>query len=86
MALEWSPPEFDGGAPITTYVVEKRDVASTKGWVIASKSAVRDTSFTVPNLILGATYEFRVTAENEAGIGEASEPSEQITTKSKEGN
>lgn len=75
----WNLPESDGGVPIQNYVVEKRDVSSTKGWIIASKQIVRAPPFVIEPLTTGATYEFRVSAENEVGLGLPSEPSEPVT-------
>ena len=78
--LKWEKPIKDGGAPITGYVIEKKEKDSTK-WV---KAAVIDgdvNSGRVPDLIDGETYQFRVKAVNAAGPGEASEPSKPILVK-----
>ena len=56
-----------------------------RGWIQTSKTIVRGTSYDVSGLDAGATYQFRVTAETEAGIGVASEPSAEILIKPKEG-
>jgi len=45
------------------------------------KETVDKTSYTVTGLTAGATYEFRVTAENKAGLGPASEPSRPAAAK-----
>ena len=67
--LAWSPPSGDGGAPITNYVVEMREAGDMK-WRVANKGQVtKDASYTVTGLREGASYEFRVSAENKAGTG-----------------
>jgi len=45
------------------------------------KETVDKTSYTVTGLTAGATYEFRVAAENKAGLGPASEPSRPAAAK-----
>ncbi len=32
MTLAWQPPVSDGGAAITGYIIERRDVAGVAGW------------------------------------------------------
>lgn len=72
MDLEWVAPKKDGGAPITGYIIE----AKTKygGWEKAAMVGPT-TSATVPGLIEGEEYEFRVIAVNKAGPGEPSDGS-----------
>ena len=70
--LSWEPPKSDGGAEITNYVVEYRIEGGFK-WVRV-KDAVPDTKYTIKTLVEGNTYEFRVAAENRAGVGPASDP------------
>lgn len=78
--LKWEPPKNDGGAPITGYIIEKKDKSATK-W---TKAAVVDGPLCearVPDLIEGLDYQFRVKAVNQAGPGNPSDPSEMVTTK-----
>jgi hypothetical protein len=55
--LKWSPPREDGGAPITGYVVEKKDKFGN--WEKALEVPAGQTTCTVPDLVEGQTYEFR---------------------------
>lgn len=65
--LAWKPPTYDGGLPITHYVVERIDFSGTSWITIAS--SVRDTRFTVHGLTEGQEYNFRIHAANDNGIG-----------------
>ncbi|KAF8572507.1 hypothetical protein P879_00960 [Paragonimus westermani] len=71
--LEWTPPENDGGSPITGYIVEKCD-ATTGVWERLPTSP-SGTSCPVRGLVEGKRYRFRVTAVNALG---PSEPTEAI--------
>ena len=74
--ITWSAPTSDGGSPIKTYVIERKDNFSTR-WTVASRDEmVTETSFVVRDLREGEEYQFRVAAENKAGVGKPSEPSE----------
>ena len=75
-AFQWAIPESDGGSPITNYVIEYRKVGDKK-WLKANKGEViSDTNFTLSGTAEEVDYEFRVAAENKAGIGPYSPPSE----------
>ena len=74
-SLSWSPPSSDGGAPITNYVVEMKAKKDVKWQNVSKGQSVTETEFTVPGLTEGVEYEFRVAAENKAGVGQASQPS-----------
>lgn len=65
--LSWKPPNYDGGLPVSHYVVERKDVSGTIWITIAS--SVRDTKYTVLGLTEGQEYNFRVHAANENGTG-----------------
>ena len=78
MTLSWTPPDSDGGAPITKYILEKKEAFSSR-WSEVTK--VTSTEFKVTGLKEGSEYQFRVSAENKAGVGKPSEPSESKVAK-----
>lgn len=67
VTVSWEPPEMDGGAPLSGYVVEQRD-AHRPGWLPVSESVTR-TTFKFSKLTEGSEYVFRVAATNRFGIG-----------------
>ena len=69
--LEWTAPSDAGGVPITGYRIEMR-VGSGNWTVQASDTGSDATAATVSGLSNGVGYRFRVTARNEAGLGETS--------------
>ncbi|XP_063069289.1 titin-like [Engraulis encrasicolus] len=71
MVVTWERPSDDGGSSITGYIVEKRDKDGVR-WTRCNKHAVSELRLRVTGLIEGHSYEFRVSAENEAGVGEPS--------------
>lgn len=72
VSLSWNVPDDDGGRPITSYTIEKRDI-NRRTWS-ACGSCV-ETSFVVDKLLEGQGYMFQVKALNEVG---ASEPAETL--------
>lgn len=72
ISLAWQKPNYDGGSPITGYIIEKREGVSTR-WSKANLTNVTDTRFTVTGLTQDETYEFRVMAKN--AVGSVSNPS-----------
>lgn len=76
-SLEWHPPDYCGGKPISGYIVERRERGND--WIKCNNYPTPNTSYTVPDLREGARYEFRVIAVNEAGPGNPSKPSLPIT-------
>lgn len=81
VALKWKAPNEDGGAPIFNYIVEYRIEGGFK-FIRANKEGLPATAFTVKNLEKDTIYEFRISAENRAGVGPASDPT--TPTKAKE--
>lgn len=73
LVLTWAPPEDDGGSPILGYIVESKDKFSSR-WTKQNIGLVRQPKFQVINMKEATDYEFRILAENKAGMGEASEP------------
>lgn len=84
ITLVWHPTLFDGGSPITNYIIEKRDLLSSH-WTIVNFAAVTDTHYNIGHLVPGLEYEFRVSAENIAGIGLPSPKSDIIILNCREG-
>uniref|UniRef100_A0A672QCF5 Titin n=1 Tax=Sinocyclocheilus grahami TaxID=75366 RepID=A0A672QCF5_SINGR len=73
MTICWSAPDTDGGSKILGYIIEKRDRSGIR-WTRCNRKKVTDVCFRVHGLIEDHEYEFRVSAENAAGIGEPSLP------------
>ena len=83
MDLTWTAPESDGGAEITNYTLQYRKQGDTK-W---KKYTPKENDGKIPILTHKVTglnedtyYEFRVAAENRAGMGPYSDPSEPAKT------
>ena len=80
VSLQWEPAESDGGSPITGYVIEKRD-ADRNNWIKVSTATSDRTTYKVGKLFEGASYVFRVSAENSVGVSEPVELVESVTAK-----
>lgn len=65
--LAWNPPRDDGGSPITNYIVECRQLDKEE-WVKLS-ATVKLTTFKACKLTALKEYVFRISAENQYGIG-----------------
>jgi CSLREA domain-containing protein len=70
-SVSFTPPTFNGGAPITIYTVTGSPGGAT---VVGTSSPL-----TVTGLTNGASYTFTVTATNSAGTGPASGSSNSVT-------
>lgn len=75
MTVTWTAPESDGGAPITGYYVERKEATSSR-WTRITKESLLDITLRAKDLMEKSKYEFRVLAENKAGVGPPSEPSD----------
>ena len=73
VSLEWKPPKNDGGSEVFSYSIEYRVEGGYK-WVQANKEHMPATYYTVKGLKEETLYEFRVAAENRAGVGPFCEP------------
>ncbi len=78
--IEFQPPAFDGGSPITGYIIERRQVATSR-WLRCTKEPTKQLANTINDLIDGLEYEFRIIAENLAGQSDPSEPSKSFIAK-----
>ena len=77
----WHTPDTDGGAPIKGYIVEKKERFGTRWLRVNKDDLVTECECTAYELAVGSEYQFRVTAENKAGLSKPSEPSDGITIK-----
>ena len=84
MTVSWAVPESDGGAPIKGYILERKEVTSTR-WVRVNKELHESTILKVTDLREKSEYQFRIKAENMAGEGLASDPSDIFLAKSPHG-
>uniref|UniRef100_A0A665TAP5 Titin n=1 Tax=Echeneis naucrates TaxID=173247 RepID=A0A665TAP5_ECHNA len=75
MTVEWKPPTNNGGSPILGYHLERKEKNSLL-WTRLNKLLIPDTHFKTTELEEGIEYEFRVYAENIAGMSPASKVSE----------
>uniref|UniRef100_A0AAF5DMX8 non-specific serine/threonine protein kinase n=1 Tax=Strongyloides stercoralis TaxID=6248 RepID=A0AAF5DMX8_STRER len=82
VSLKWDPPDSDGGAPITQYIIEKKNKHS-RDWQECGKVTGQDTEATITGLKEGEEYQFRVIAVNKAGPGEPSDSSKKVIAKAR---
>ncbi|KAK1888212.1 Titin [Dissostichus eleginoides] len=75
MVVEWEPPAKDGGSPLIGYHLERKEKNSIL-WTKLNKLVIPDARFKTNGLEEGIEYEFRVFAENIAGISPSSKISE----------
>ena len=68
--ITWDAPEEDGGSTITGYFVEKL-VGSC--WIKVNRKSMEERKLRVDDLVEGSENEYRVMAENAAGVGKASQ-------------
>lgn len=65
--LSWDKPLSDGGSRIHGYWVDKRE-ANSDTWQRVNIAICLPTQLNISNLIEGREYEFRVFAQNDAGL------------------
>uniref|UniRef100_A0A673JCP6 Uncharacterized protein n=1 Tax=Sinocyclocheilus rhinocerous TaxID=307959 RepID=A0A673JCP6_9TELE len=66
LTLGWTMPLFDGGSPISGYIIERRHKGGK--WIRVNKTPCKDLRYRVLGLFEDNEYEFRVFAENVAGF------------------
>lgn len=68
VCLSWATPDYDGGSPVTNFIVLKRQT-STPTWAEVSTNIARS-SIKVTKLTKGEEYQFRIKAENRYGVSD----------------
>uniref|UniRef100_A0A7N8Y5C1 Titin n=1 Tax=Mastacembelus armatus TaxID=205130 RepID=A0A7N8Y5C1_9TELE len=76
ITLTWEPPLNDGGAQIHHYIVERHE-ATRRTWQ-QSGGKCTHRILKIQDLLEGVPYFFRVSAENQYGVGEAFELTEPV--------
>ena len=79
VTLTWVAPTSNGGAAVTSYLIETSTDGST--WTQAATTSARE--FTVTGLTNGTAYRFRISAENAAGAGASAQASSTVTPSAK---
>lgn len=72
ISLAWRQPKYDGGAEVTSYVLEIRPLGKDNFTRVATDSNLMERRFVHEGLKVGSTYEFRVSAVNQVGQGKPS--------------
>lgn len=84
VSLTWEKPRSDGGGRITGYWIEKRE-HGTDNWSRVNITPCITNMINIPSLIEDRRYEFRVFAENEAGLSKPSIASNSVKIKDPNG-
>lgn len=74
MLVTWHEPK-DNGSPILGYWIERKEISS-KNWTRVNRSLLNSLEVRAEGLMEGLTYVFRVCAENLAGSGNFSVPTD----------
>jgi titin len=85
IVVEWAAPRNDGGAPIRGYVLERKQAFSTR-FVRLARGLVGETYYKDTAVLADTDYEYRVAAENEAGVGAFSQSTGPILAREPFGN
>lgn len=72
MSLAWSPPDDEGGAKVTGYLIEMQKVGSVT-WIKCNTTPSMICEYTLTQMPAGEEFNFRVLACNSGGPGEAAE-------------
>ncbi|XP_061444012.1 myosin-binding protein C, fast-type [Rhineura floridana] len=70
--LLWEPPKYDGGMPLTGYLMERKKKGSMR-WMKLNYDVFTETTFESTKMIEGVLYEMRVFAVNAIGVSQPSQ-------------
>ncbi len=71
VVLSWNAPAFNGGSPVTDYIIETA-TGNSSSWTVFNDGVSTAATATVTGLVNGTAYAFRVTPVNSVGSGPAS--------------
>lgn len=77
ITITWKAPDYDGGCPIQGYIVEKIEKDGDR-FERVTPSLVPGFSYVVTGLKEDSEYQFRVRAENAAGVSEPSRSTQPV--------
>ncbi|XP_036088599.1 myosin-binding protein C, fast-type [Rousettus aegyptiacus] len=69
--LVWEPPKYDGGQPVTGYLMERKKKGSHR-WMKLNFEVFPETTYESTRMIEGVLYEMRVFAVNAIGVSQPS--------------
>ena len=70
VSLSWRSPIDEGGAPVSGYVIQRRDTKRDTWLDVATIDDVSTTTMAVSHVIEGESYHFQVMAVNKEGRGD----------------
>ncbi|KAL7876220.1 hypothetical protein AOLI_G00111830 [Acnodon oligacanthus] len=86
LVLIWKPPVYQGRDEVNGYYVDIKEAeADFETWRGVNEKATSKKYMKIKDLKEGVTYVFRVRAQNKAGVGKASEPTEPVLAETKPG-
>uniref|UniRef100_A0AAY4A161 Myomesin 1 n=1 Tax=Denticeps clupeoides TaxID=299321 RepID=A0AAY4A161_9TELE len=87
LVLLWKPPVYQGRSGVNGYYIDIKEAdAPIEAWRGVNEKSCTKTYMKVQDLKEGETYVFRVRAQNQAGVGKPSEPTEPIPAETKPGS
>ncbi|XP_045077124.1 M-protein, striated muscle isoform X4 [Coregonus clupeaformis] len=86
LVLLYKPPVYQGRDPVNGFYIDIKEAdAEEEAWRGVNEKAVLTNYMKIKILKEGETYVFRVRAQNKAGVGKASEPTEPVLAETKPG-
>lgn len=76
--VKYLAPQYDGGSPITGYIIEYRCIPADK-WYRVTMDRIIELEYTVRDLVEGSELQFRVRAVNAVGYSVPSKESDIVT-------
>ena len=70
MTLKWKPSASDGGAKITEYIVERREVGKKSWKKVGSSKDSKTTFLEIRGLKKNCSFNFRISAKNQIGLSQ----------------